>query len=117
MPLPDTGRLEHSVHPDFHTQKPMRDRTGRSAFNNMVVAPLSLLGLLVARRRPVLAAAVLGLGGECSFVSTPNVRYLYTSMPLLLIAFAGLLGWMMSSQTLDLSRADFYVFACTALNT
>lgn len=102
----------------FHTTKAYEGQDGSFGFQYMVVAPLALLGLLVARRRPAQAAAVLGVGGGVLIMqSTPNVRYLYTAMPLLAIAFAGLLGWMMSNQRWMYRILIVYLIASTALNT
>ena len=102
----------------FHTSKAYEGQDGGFGFQYLMVAPLALLGLLVARSRPAQGAAVLAIGGGLLIIqSTPNVRYLYTSMPFLLIAFAGLLGWM-SSKHRGLYRVLIvYLFAATALNT
>jgi hypothetical protein len=101
----------------FHTSKAYEGQDGSFGFQYMVVAPLALLGLVVAGRRPGQAAAVIALGaGVLIMRSTPNVRYLYTSMPLLAIAFAALLGWMSSNQRWMYRVLIVYVFACTALN-
>ena len=102
----------------FHTTRAYEGQDGSFGFQYMVVAPLALLGLLVVKRRPAQAAVVVALGaGALIMLSTPNVRYLYTSMPLLAIAFAGLLGWMMSNQRWLYRALIVYIFACTALNT
>jgi hypothetical protein len=102
----------------FHTSKVYEGQDGSFGFQYMVAVPLALLGLLVARRHPAQAAVVLALGaGVLIMESTPNVRYLYTSMPLLLVALASLLGWMRSNQRWLYRVLIVYIFACTALNT
>ncbi len=101
----------------FHTSKAYEGQDGSFGFQYLVAAPLALLGLLVARQRPAQAAVALGLGaGVVIMGSTPNVRYLYTSMPLLMLAVASLLGWMSSHQRWMYRVLIVYLFVCTALN-
>ena len=102
----------------FHTSKAYEGQDGSFGFQYLVIVPLVLLGLLVVRRGPILAATVLSLaGGLLIMQSTPNVRYLYTAMPLLLIAMAGLLGWLSSHQRWIYSALILYLYLCTGLNT
>ena len=102
----------------FHTSKAYEGQDGSFGFQYLVVVPLALFGLVVARRSPAQAAAVLALGGGVIIMqSTPNVRYLYTAMPLLLIAFAAVLGWMSSHQRWMYRVLIVYLFACTAFDT
>jgi len=102
----------------FHTTKSYEGQDGSFGFQYMIVVPLAVLGLLVVRRRVAVAAVVLGLiAGALILQSTPNVRYLYTSMPLLLIAFAALLGWMSRQQRWMYHVLVVYLFVTTALNT
>lgn len=102
----------------FHTTQAYEGQNGSFGFQYLIVAPLALLAILVTRRSPARSAAVLALGaGVLIMQSTANVRYLYTSMPLLLVAFAGLLGWMMSNQRWMYRVLLVYIFVTTALNT
>lgn len=102
----------------FHTNQAYEGQNGSFGFQYLIVAPLALLALLVAKRSPARSATVVALGaGVLIMQSTGNVRYLYTSMPLLLVAFAGLLGWMMSNQRWMYRVLLAYIFVTTALNT
>jgi len=101
----------------FHTSKVYEGGDGSFGFQYLVFAPLALLGLLVARRRAAVGAVVMALaGGILILQSTPNVRYLYTAMPLLLIGIASLAGWMLANRRWLYRIVMGYLFIATALN-
>jgi len=102
----------------FHTSRSYEGQEGTFGFQYLIVVPLVLLGLLVVKSRPARSAGVLALGaGFIIMKATPNVRYLYTTMPLLLASFAGLLGWTRINQRWLYRGLIAWLFACTALNT
>lgn len=114
--MPVTWRTLYAL--TFHTTQAYEGQDGSFGFQYMIVAPLVFLGLLVLRWSPAGSAAILALGGGLLVMqSTPNVRYLYTSMPLILIAFGALLGWTASNQRWLYRLLIAYIFVCTALNT
>ena len=101
----------------FQTGRAFEGQNGSFGFQYLVMAPLALLGLLVAARRSSASAAVLALGaGVGVLVSTPNVRYLYTSMALLPIPFAALLAWLNTHQRWMYRTLLVYLAACAGLN-
>ena len=101
----------------FQTSRAYEGQNGSLGFQYLVIVPLAVAGLLVARRRAAMAALLLGIGGGLAIlVSTPNVRYLYTTMPLLLIGFASLLGWARSNERPLYRMLVGYLFLTTALN-
>ena len=72
-------------------------RPGRLArdFTYLVLVPLALLGLVVARPRPAVSAAIVALGaGFVILSSEPNARYLYAAIPLVLVPVASLMAWL-----------------------
>jgi len=101
----------------FHTNKAYEGQNGSFGFQYLIVAPLAVMALLVAKRRPAWSASVVALGaGALILQSTGNVRYLYTSMPLLFVALAALLGWMTSHQRWMRHVLVVYVVVSTAVN-
>ena len=78
----------------FRTQRFYEGQDGTFGFQYLFLAPLGLLGLLVApRRQAVIAAAVSLTACVLIFNSEPNARYLYPALPLLTVPFAALCGW------------------------
>lgn len=79
----------------FHTDHYGEGRPGSLGFHYLLLVPLGLAGLLAVRRRPALIAAVVSIGGGLIVLKfLPNDRYLYPSLPLLLVPLAALLGWL-----------------------
>ena len=102
----------------FYTSRSYEGQDGTFGFQYLIVVPLVLLGLLVVESRAARTAGIIALGGGLLvFLATPNVRYLYTALPLLLVSFAGLLGWVRTNQRWIYRVLIGYLFACTALNT
>ena len=78
--------------------------------------PLGLIALLVVRRRSALSAAVVSIGGALIVLKLlPNARYLYPSLPLMLVPFAALLGWLAPGGLRGALIA--LAVACVLLNT
>ncbi len=101
----------------FHSNDCYEGQDGSFGFQYLVMAPLALLGLLVAPRRPALMAAGVAFGASLLIQrSQPNVRYLYAAMPLVTVAFAALLGWTRSRQRWMYRVLVVYLIACIALD-
>jgi len=99
----------------FHTDRYGEARAGSLGFHYLLLVPLGVIGLLVVRRRPALAVAVVAFGGGLIILKfLPNDRYLYPSLPLALVPLAALLGWLAPGA---LQRALIALaVACVALN-
>ena len=79
----------------FHTDRYSEGRPGALGFHYLLLAPLGLIALPLIRRRPALGAAVLSVGGALIILKfLPNDRYLYPSLPLMLVPLAALFGWL-----------------------
>ena len=95
----------------FHTENYYEARNGSFGFQYLVLAPLALAGLLVIRARPAVSAAIIGVGAAVLIMrSESNVRYIYSSLPMVTIAFAAVAGWTASHRRV-LYRA---LMVCTA---
>jgi glycosyltransferase involved in cell wall biosynthesis len=100
----------------FHSDRYSEGRPGYLGFHCLLLVPLGLAGLFAAGRRPALSAAVVSIGGALIVLKfLPNARYLYPALPLLLVPFAALLGWLASGVV----RRAFVALAvgCVLLNT
>src|SRR5580658_3211293 len=100
----------------FHTDRYGEGRPGSIGFHYLLLAPLGLIALVAVRRRPAVSAAVLSIGaGAIVLLLLPNVRYLYPSLPLVLVPLAALFGWL----TPGVLRRAFVALAvaCVILNT
>ena len=79
----------------FHTDRYSEGRAGSLGFHYLLLVPLGIVALLAVRRRPAVAAAVVSVGGALIVLKfMANDRYLYPSLPLLLVPLAALLGWL-----------------------
>ncbi|HXM43779.1 MAG TPA: glycosyltransferase [Bryobacteraceae bacterium] len=79
----------------FHSGRYSEGRPGYIGFQYLLLAPLGLIALAAVRRRPALSAAVMSIGGALIVLKLlPNARYLYPALPLMLVPFAALLGWL-----------------------
>jgi hypothetical protein len=101
----------------FGTTHFFEGQNGSFGFQYLVIVPLGLIGLIVCARKQTSAAALLGVGAAIVImVSTPNVRYLYTSMALITVPLAGLLAWMEANQGWMMRVVAVYLFAATVAN-
>ena len=101
----------------FHTSDYFEGQNGSFGFQYMVLAPLALVAMLAAARRSAMSAAFLALGGGAAIMlSTPNARYLYTCMALLLLPVAALLAWLKSNERWMFRVLVVYLVAATSLN-
>jgi glycosyltransferase involved in cell wall biosynthesis len=101
----------------FHTNQSYEGQDGSFGFQYLLLAPLGVVALLVARRRPAVSGAVVALGAAIVIMrSEPNARYIYAALPLLSVPFAALLGWLEGRQRWLARVLICYVIACTALN-
>jgi len=90
---------------------------GSLGFQYLVLVPLALLGLLIARPRPALSAATVALGAGLVIMNTePNARYVYAAAPLVLIPAASLMGYMASRHRLLYGTLAAFLVAATGLN-
>lgn len=79
----------------FYSSRYYEGRPGSLGFQHLLLVPLGFLALIFVRRRPALGAAWASLGGAAIIlIFLPNARYLYPSMPLLLVPLAVLLSWV-----------------------
>jgi len=100
----------------FHTDRYFEGRPGSLGFHYLLLVPLGLMALPFVWRRPAVGAAVVSLAGAAIvFKVSPNARYLYPALPLILVPLAALLGWLAPG---DFRRALIALaVACVALNT
>ena len=101
----------------FRTNLTYEGQNGSFGFQYLVLAPLGLAAMLLARRRRGAGSAVIvALGAAAIIMRTqPNARYVYTAMPLLSVAFAALLGWASGTRWLYRGLLAFVV-ACIGMN-
>ena len=79
----------------FHSNRYYEGRPGSLGFQGLLLVPLGLLALLaINSRRAWYAAAVSVAGSLIVLEFLPNARYLYPSMPLMLVPLAALFGWL-----------------------
>jgi hypothetical protein len=99
----------------FHSDRYCEGRPGYLGFHYLLLVPLGLIALLAVRRRPAVSAAVVSIGGALIVLRfLPNARYLYPSLPLMLVPLAALLGWLVPGA---LRRALIALaVACVVLN-
>jgi glycosyltransferase involved in cell wall biosynthesis len=90
---------------------------GSLGFQYLVLGPLGLLGLLMARQRPAVSAATVALGaGLVIMNSEPNARYVYAAIPLVLVPAASLMGWLAANQRALYRSLIVFLVAATGLN-
>lgn len=101
----------------FRTNLTYEGQNGSFGFQYLVLAPLGLAAILVARRRrEAVSAAVIALGAAAIIMRTqPNARYLYAALPLLSVPFAALLEWASGTRWLYRGLLAF-VAICFATN-
>jgi len=101
----------------FQTTRFFEGQSGSLGFQYLLIIPLGLIGLLVCARRQSSAAALLAIGAAIAIMlSTPNVRYLYTSMALATVPLAGLLAWLDANERWMMRVVVVYLFAATVFN-
>jgi glycosyltransferase involved in cell wall biosynthesis len=101
----------------FFTSRFYEAQNGALGFQYLLLAPLALVALWGARRRQVVAAAVIALAAMTLVLrSEPNGRYLYAGLPLLFIPFAALLARARQSRRLLYGALMAAALVCTGLN-
>lgn len=101
----------------FSTSEYYEGQNGSLGFQYLLLIPLGLFGLFRAERRIAASAAGVGLGAAILILRTePNARYLYAALPLVLIPFAALLGWLKDRQFALYRVLIFYLTACLAFD-
>ena len=79
----------------FHTDRYFEGRPASLGFHYLLLAPLGLIFVAAMKRRPAGSAAWVSIAGGLAVLQfLPNVRYLYPSLPLMLVPLAALLGWL-----------------------
>ena len=77
----------------FYTHRYFEGRNRSLGFEYLLLAPLGLAAAFVIKRRRAAGAAVVSVGGALIVLKLlPNARYLYPSLPLMLVPLAALLG-------------------------
>ena len=99
----------------FYTHRYFEGRNRSLGFEYLLLAPLGLAAAFVIKRRRAAGAAVVSVGGALIVLKLlPNARYLYPSLPLMLVPLAALLGWLTPGRL----RRALIVLAvvCVAVN-
>jgi Glycosyl transferase family 2/Dolichyl-phosphate-mannose-protein mannosyltransferase len=101
----------------FQTSRYYEGQRGSLGFPYLAIAPLALAGLFVVRRW-LLAGAALVCFGAGFFVLRwdPNARYLYAVLPVLMLPFGGLLGWMAGRQLWLYRLVLLFLAGCLGMN-
>ena len=90
---------------------------GSFGFQYLLLAPLALLGLAVVRSGPARSAAAIAWGASLVVLSsTPNARYIYPAMPLLMVTTGAMLAWMLIHRPWLARVLLGATVACLALN-
>ncbi len=101
----------------FATTRYYEGQNGSFGFQYLLLAPLALLGLAMAGTRPARSAAVVAWAASIAvLLSTPNARYLYPALALLMVPAAAVLGWMRAGHRWMARAAIGAILACTGLN-
>jgi hypothetical protein len=112
---PVSWRLPYDI--TFRTHDWYEGQNGSLGFQYLVLAPLGLAGLAVARNRVAVSSAAVALGaGLLVLTSEPNARYAYAALPLALIPAASLLGWLKARQRELYGAMIAFLAAATSLN-
>ena len=79
----------------FHSGRYYEGQSGSLGFQDLLLVPLGLIALVFVRRRQAVSAGAVSLIGALIVLEVlPNARYLYPSLPLLLVPVAALFGWL-----------------------
>ena len=101
----------------FRSNRHYEGQDGSFGFQYLILAPMALLGLLVATRRQAVGAAFVALTAMLLILrSEPNARYLYPALPLLFVPFAALLGWAMANQRVLARALIAFTMVCATVN-
>lgn len=92
-------------------------QNGSIGFQYLLLVPLSVVAIVAVRRREPVSAAVAAVGAMVLVLANePNARYLYPSMPLLLIPTAALLGRLRNAERALHHALIVCLVACAAMN-
>jgi len=101
----------------FRTDDYYEGQKGSLGFQYLVLVPLGIAGLAMARHRVAVSSAVVAVvAGLFVLRSEPNARYVYAAMPLVLIPAAALLAWAAAHQRALYRAMLAFLLAATALN-
>jgi glycosyltransferase involved in cell wall biosynthesis len=112
---PLTWRLPYDM--TFETTRYYEGQKGSLGFQYLVLVPLGIAGLAMARHRVAVSSAVVALGaGLVVMNSEANARYVYAAIPLVLIPVAAMLAWAAAHQRLLYRALLAFLVAATALD-
>lgn len=101
----------------FHTHRYIEGLDGALGFAWLLLIPLAIVALIAARNYGARIAAVIGVAaGLIVMASQPYARYIYPAMPLLAIAFAGLVARFRAHHRAFTFALLAYAAACIAVN-
>ena len=99
----------------FHSSRYYEGQDGSVGFQFFVLVPVAV-GLSLAARRGR-AFALIGAGGMAVvLLSTPNARYIYPALPLLMAASAAALAWIGERERTGYRAAIAYLLLCAGAN-
>lgn len=112
---PLSWRLPYAM--TFRSNDFYEGQNGSLGFQYLVLVPLGVAGLFVARHRIAVSSAVVALGaGLFVMNSEPNARYVYAAIPLALIPVAALFAWLAAHQRALYGTLIAFLCAATALD-
>jgi hypothetical protein len=112
---PISGRVLYDL--TFDTSEYYEGQKGSLGFQYLVLVPVGLIGLAMARRREAMSAAAVAAGASLVILTTePNGRYLYAAMPLAMIPVGATLGWLRERGRPVYGAVIGYVVACIGMN-
>jgi hypothetical protein len=112
---PLTGRTLYDL--TFRSSIYYEGQNGSFGFQYLILAPLAALGLAVVGAGAARSAAVVALGAFIVvLISTPNARYVYPALPLLMAPCAAVLAWMLRNQRSMARVLIAYAIVCAAVN-
>ena len=101
----------------FRTNDYYEGQNGSLGFQYLVLVPLGIAGLALARNRVAVSAAVVALGaGLLVLNSEPNARYVYAAFPLVLLPIAAVMAWTAAHQRALYRALLAFLVVTTALD-
>ena len=99
----------------FHTSRYYEGQNGSFGFQFLVLVPMAVALALAARGGRAFALAGAG-GMAIVLLSTPNARYVYPALPLLMAAAAAALAWILENEPWSYRAAMAYLIVCAGAN-
>lgn len=99
----------------FHTSRYYEGQDGSFGFQYLALIPLAVVLAFAARRGR--AFALIGAGGMAIvLLSTPNARYIYPALPLLMAAAAAALAWIGENERWGYKAGIAFLGLCAGAN-